>query len=362
MTDLQHSGWTPYVAALVKYAPFGMLILDKDARVLHANPSAVALLGAPDEEALVGMKLFGQADEGNAQLVDLMDVLNAGEKVIRDFSWQGPFGNEVNCECTCVPLESAEESGGAPRMLLYMRDINERRMREKELLRAEKLAALDNMIAGVAHELNNPLVVVLGYTEMLLTEQLESGVRSRLAAVNEYAERCRKIVERLLSFSTPHLTPKVPTSLNELLREAEQLCAYQMRVAGITLSLSLDDAVPLIPLQEREVQRVFLSIIMNAAYALKLVHDRPRTLEISSKLLGKFVRVTFKDNGPGVPEEIRDKIFDPFFTTKDIGEGMGMGLSVAYGIMQQHNGRVQLEPSTGVGASFSLDIPVEQRV
>jgi len=243
-------------------------------------------------------------------------------------------------------------------LLLLLSDVDGAQQIEENLLRSEKLAALDNIIAGVAHELNNPLTAILGYTELLLAGELTPPLRRRLAAISEEAERCRKVVNNLHKFSQQDKKPKTREDLNGLVKETLGMMLYQMGVDGIEVETLYDPALPHASVNVPDLQRAILNIVTNAHQALSALAAGPKRLLVETRHEADRALLTFADNGPGIPEDVRSRIFDPFFTTRNFGDGMGLGLSVAYGIVKEHLGEILVDSTEGEGAKFTIRLPL----
>jgi len=333
-------------------APMGVVITDETGRIRCANPKAAALYGAPSVEALAGLPAIPAED---ALAAEFAHLLAGPAPARRRLSGQTPFNQALDCECTMAPIcaEGAEPEG---MIFFFAEDAAADHVRQ-DLIQAEKLSALENVIAGVAHEMNNPLTAILGYAELLLSQTPESTTRHRLASIAEEAERCRKIVSNLMIFCTHHRRPTAPVDVNGVLEEVAALCGYQMRVSNVKLELDLERGLPTVSADAHELEKVFLNLIVNAHQALKQVPKETRRLRIGTRSSGGMIRITFADSGPGIPPSIRHRVFDPFFSTKPLGEGMGLGLSVAHGVAQEYGGRIWVESTEGEGTTFILELP-----
>jgi signal transduction histidine kinase len=256
---------------------------------------------------------------------------------------------------------------GVIRIEGLIRDVSERKKLDDEtreiyhqLLQAEKMAALGQTISGVAHELNNPLATILSWSERLSQKDtLEPSVRRGLDIILGEAERAARIVRNLLTFARKRQTTRAMVDINQVVRETIALRAYEQRVTNITIIDALAAGLPQVFADGHQVQQVLLNLIINAEQAMLSVHGRGilvlRTWHDAER---ESVVLEINDDGPGVPDEVQPKIFDPFFTTKDVGKGTGLGLTVAYAIVQEHGGRIRLESRPGSGASFFVELPV----
>lgn len=339
-------------ALLAENLPAGVVIADRDGTVRFANHRALGLLQAADVANLAGKTVDSLFVE--SETLPFTQVLAQDQPWTRLLRVNTAANEQLILESTLVPLRNSEESMIA--LLLEMPGVQSQV--ERQYVQAEKLAALDHLVAGVAHELNNPLTVILGYSELLLSRPLEDDLRSRLSLIVEKTERCRRIVDNLMRFSRRQDTLKTPSSINEILMDTLALCEYQLSMEHVKLQLELGEGLPRLPLQRRDMQSVLLSLINNAHQALIKVPEERRRITLRTELQQDRVRLTFADTGCGVPESDQHKIFDPFFTTRELGEGLGLGLSVSYGIVMEHRGRIWLDNSSSEGSTFIIDLPI----
>jgi signal transduction histidine kinase len=260
-----------------------------------------------------------------------------------------------------------QTADGTVRLDTLVRDVSERKKLDDEtreiyhqLLQAEKMAALGQTISGVAHELNNPLATILSWSERLTQKTtLESSVRRGLEIIFSESERAARIVRNLLTFARKRQTTRAMVDVNQVIRETLALRAYEQRVTNITIIDALAAGLPHVFADGHQVQQVLLNLIINAEQAMLSANGRGilvvRTWHDADH---ESVVLEINDDGPGIPDEVQPKIFDPFFTTKDVGKGTGLGLTVAYAIVQEHGGRIRLESPPGGGASFYVEFPV----
>ncbi len=347
-----------YLDTIVSHAPVGIVLTDSQCMILDANPAAVSLFGAPGSNALVGNPFYGLFEQESYALRETLFGALADEAEGRvTHSQTTAFGAAINCDMNVIPLRQ-EEGGCVDSLLILMTDLTSQIELQQNLIQSEKLSAIGEIVAGVAHELNNPLTGILGYAQLVMSAKVEPSLKSRLEHIVSEAERCRRIVQNLLSFARHYESEKSVHSANDILSEVLQLREYQIRIDGIELEVRCDAHLPNVYVDSHELQRVFLNIINNAQQALTAVEGRAKKLTISTFEKDNCVQIRFEDNGPGVPESIRSRVFDPFFTTKGIGEGTGLGLSVSYGVVKEHGGRIDLESKDGQGAAFTVVLPI----
>jgi signal transduction histidine kinase len=269
-----------------------------------------------------------------------------------------------------VELTAAAERSPADntlRMESLVRDVSERKKLDDDtrdlyhqLLQAEKMAALGQTISGVAHELNNPLATILSWAERLSQRSgLDDPVRRGLETIFSESERAARIVRNLLTFARKRQTTRAMVDVNQVMRETLALRAYEQRVSNITVLDALAAGLPQVFADSYQLQQVLLNLIINAEQAMLSANGRGtlvvRTWHDADR---ECVVLEVNDDGPGIPNDLQPKIFDPFFTTKEVGQGTGLGLTVAYAIIHEHGGRIRLESQPDAGASFYVEVPV----
>jgi two-component system NtrC family sensor kinase len=234
------------------------------------------------------------------------------------------------------------------------------RQRSEQLLQAEKLATMGQLLAGVAHELNNPLSVLLGQAALLRQQLTEGPLASRAEKITAAAERCARIVRNFLALARQRPPERQETRLNQVVREAVELLAYQLRTDSVEVVLELEEHLPPTWADPHQLHQVLVNLIGNAHHAMR-ERPQPRRLTIRTALRGPAGRAALEveDTGGGVPPEIERRIFEPFFTTKPLGVGTGLGLSLCQGMVESHGGRLTLRNAPGRGATFVVEVPVQ---
>jgi two-component system NtrC family sensor kinase len=248
-----------------------------------------------------------------------------------------------------------DEQGNTTSIVVVLTDITDSAVLRDKLVHAEKMAAVGQLVSGVAHEVNNPLTAILGFADLLMENpDLPETARKDMRVILQEAQRTKQIVQNLLSFARQMPPQRNAVHLNSILRRTIQLRSYDFNSHGVDVIEHLDEGLPEVMGDAHQLQQVFLNILNNAYDA---VHDiaRPR-IEIMSTKANDAVEVSFSDNGNGISHP--DKIFDPFFTTKEIGKGTGLGLSICYGIVKEHGGEILCHNNTGgQGATFVVRLP-----
>jgi PAS domain S-box-containing protein len=237
--------------------------------------------------------------------------------------------------------------------------LEEIKSAQERLVQSEKLASLGQMVSSIAHEINNPLTPIMGYSQRLLTKPgLEKGEKKSLEIINASAQRVAKIIENLLSFSRNYRPYRTYQDINALVREALESRGQQLKLGNIEVIADYGEGIPRTMVDSDQVRQVFTNIILNAEQAMG-GHGAGGRLRIATGLKnGNAIKIAFEDDGPGFGKEALGKLFDPFFTTKEPGKGTGLGLAVAYGIVKEHGGEIRAENREGKGALIIVELPV----
>ena len=257
------------------------------------------------------------------------------------------------------------EVGGKKLVLSIDRDITERKQMEVERKEMEqkahqesRLASIGEMASGVAHEINNPLVGVVGFSQLLMERKdLPDDVRGQLKMIHDGGQRVASIVKRLLSFTRQRKPERAYVDINQTIKATLEMVAYEMETANMKVINQLDPELPGTIADAGQLQQVFLNLVINAEKEMSLAHGKGN-LHIKTETIGNKIRISFKDDGLGIAKENLDRIFDPFFTTREVGQGTGLGLSVCHGVIAEHNGRIYAESKPGRGATFIVELPV----
>lgn len=279
----------------------------------------------------------------NGQQVDNLEL-----EIVRRNGAVGKFSANLS------PMR--DEQGLVTSIVVVLTDITDSAVLRDKLVHAEKMAAVGQLVSGVAHEVNNPLTAILGFADLLMENpDLSDGARKDLRVILQEAQRTKQIVQNLLSFARQMPPQRNSLQLNLILRRTIQLRAYDFNSHGVEVVEHLDEDLPDVVGDAHQLQQVFLNILNNAYDAVREV-GRPARIEIMTTKSGDGVEVSFSDNGEGISHP--DKIFDPFFTTKEVGKGTGLGLSICYGIVKEHGGEILCHNNVGgKGATFIVRLP-----
>jgi len=252
-----------------------------------------------------------------------------------------------------------DDHGILKNIVCYAKDVTLQKQVEHRMQQAEKLVALGQLAAGVAHEINNPLGIILCYTGLLKEDLSQTPDKiNDLNVIEKHVKNCQRIVHDLLSFARNQQTTRTLGKINGAIEQVRSMVASQLSKENITMTLDLDAEIPLFELDAEKMKQVFMNLVMNAAQALNEKEgDREITIQSRFRQGNKQVEIIIRDNGPGIAPEIQDKIFEPFFTTKGLKEGTGLGLSLSYGIVSDHGGEIVVQSSPGQGTVFTIILP-----
>ena len=233
----------------------------------------------------------------------------------------------------------------------------EHRQMEEQLSIMERLASIGQLASGVAHELNNPLTGIVGFSQLLLEKDIPDDIKEDIEIIHREAQRTSAVVKNLLTFARKRASEKQLVDINGIVEKTLELRAYEQKVSNIQINTQFAPDLPQIMADYFQLQQVFLDIIINAEHSMIEVHNGG-TLTITTERVGGVIKASFADDGLGIPKENLRHMFEPFFTTKEVGEGIGLGLSVCHGIITEHGGEIYAESELGQGATFVVELPV----
>jgi PAS domain S-box-containing protein len=319
------------------------------------NPAGLAMLGYGKKEALIGQERLAALlqEEDEAPRI-LSEMETAGFVRDRECILKTRDGESVEI---LLSMTARRQPDG--QILEYegiAKDITHRKEMLRQLLRADRLASLGQLSAGVAHEINNPLGLILGYTQLLIRNEPERSERTAdLKTIEKQTRNCKKIVEDLLNFARRTGGEKVRVNLQETMEAVIDVIRKQLELDNIGIQTHYEHDLPYLVGDAEKLKQVFMNLLINARQAIE--KDGRITVAIGYDDAGGRALVTVTDDGPGIPAAIQEKIFDPFFTTKPTGQGTGLGLSVSYGIIEDHGGDIEVASSDHGGAEFRIRLP-----
>ena len=341
------------LAAATEQADELISIMRPDGRMEHANEAFCRAIGYDSGEVIQMRAADFLAEQHRTQVDTITEAARS------DGVWRGTLvrsrrdGSTFLTSCTVTSL--ADDAGRVTQFVGVERDITRETELRDQLIHAERLAAAGQLVSGVAHELNNPLQSVVGFTELLIQSERRDEVRDDLELILTEANRAAKIVRNLLAFVRRSSARRAPAALNDLVRDALALRSYEFGVADIEIDTRFADDLPLIRVNREEIQQVLLNLLLNAEHAMKTTSGGG-LLRIRTMACEAGIAVEVHDSGPGVPPAVAGRIFEPFFSTKEVGQGTGLGLSIALGIAEAHGGSLVLAEASS-GARFRLILP-----
>ncbi len=336
--------WMSIIDAITDY----IFVLDSDRILVKVNNSFASAIGRHPRD-IVGSRIEAVFDLDVPSESSLKAVLDDGMPRI----YEKKIGEEIY-QISIFPLQEANR----PLTIHVMKNITEVRRLKDQLYHADKLASIGLLVSGVAHEINNPLTGTIAYTELLAMKTADEGVRAELKKILDSAERCKKIVDNLLTFSRQRTPSKSLESINDIIDRAIELRSYWLRSNNIQIIREYG-AVPTIFVDAQQIQQVILNLLLNAEQALVDVGHANASIRFATQFdkTRRCVTIRVADNGPGIPQKVAAKIFDPFFTTKPVGIGTGLGLSISHGIINEHGGNIWFENASDGGAAFTIELP-----
>jgi PAS domain S-box-containing protein len=348
----QASSTTRLLAEVIEQAQDLILVLTPDGGCRHANDAFCAAMGYSAEE-LKKARARDLVPEDAMSIDDLQSLFRA--KGV----WRGTI-TRTRRDGTTFPVAASmasilDERGRVAYVVSVERDISEERRLREQLIHSERLSAVGQLVAGVAHELNNPLQSVIGIVDVLLQSETRDDIRRDLDQVRVGGYRAARIVKSLLSFARRSASERSIGNLNEMLKSTLELRAYELKHLNISVQEEFADPAPLVFVNSDEIRQVMLNLILNAEHAIRGA-GRGGTMSLRTGGSPESAFIEIADDGPGVPPDERGRIFEPFFTTKGVGEGTGLGLSISLGIAEAHGGSLTLVPRER-GACFRLTLP-----
>ncbi len=350
--------------ALVRRAVYGVYRAERNKRVLDANPAMLELLGYDTREELMALDL---AVDVYADVSDHEWLVRTAQKGELDdwveVTWRRRDGELIDVRLSLRMVE--DEEGGPPVFEGIAEDVTERHRRDERLRRSERMASLGHMLAGVAHELNNPLAAISGFSQLLLRGTWPVDDRKALETIGREARRAERVVRDLLTFARQgNVTRSELVDLHGVIRHIVDTQRYALDTRGVRVILALAEEPVYVQGDTARLEQVVLNLVVNARQALEAMRGEramvqaPLELRISTELDLNYVVVKVADNGAGISPSLLGRIWDPFFTTKEEGVGTGLGLSVVHSIVTEHGGVVDVHSELGRGTEFLVRLPV----
>jgi two-component system, NtrC family, sensor kinase len=349
LVDLHDDGRRTWQEVVDAISP-ALCIVDRSGAIRRANRAFADLVNAPPASLIGRPWQAFIPPEWSTDLQRALDQQGAGREVeLRT--------GERTYAVTAVPITSTDHSA----VVLLFDDQTERRRLQDQLIQSEKMSAIGQLIAGIAHDLNNPLASVLGFADFLTeVPQIPPNIREPLTVIQEEAERASNIVKNLLGFARKQDHQRRPTALKPLLDATFVLLRNQLMANRVEAKLEVESDLPMPDIDPNQIQQVFVNLINNAAQAIAMT-GHPGNILVRARRWQDGVAIEVIDDGPGMSESLAAQVFDPFFTTKPEGEGTGLGLSISQGIVKEHGGRIMLSSEEGKGSTFTVQLPLSVR-
>lgn len=330
-----------------------ILVTRRDGQILDINPAGKAMLGLEDNAAEPGR--FADFFQKPGEWTGLMDRLQArGFVAGAEFHLKTAMGGSRHVLLSGGPAEGLSGENNTFHFLAM--DVEQQYMMREQMAQADKLASIGELSAGIAHEINNPLGIILGYTQLMLRSSgQESELTADLKTIEKQVRHCKTIVEDLLNFARTSPPQKAMCDIHKIIDEVLHFIRQHAKVEAIAITTAYDRHIGPLFMDEKSISQVLINLLMNAIYAL----DGRGAITVSTHALngGRKSAIKVQDTGQGIAAGDLPRIFDPFFTTKPTGQGTGLGLSVSYGIIKNHGGEIRVESRPGQGTTFTIELP-----
>ncbi len=347
---------------LLENSPDPIFVVNPDTSIKYVNPAFEKLTGFALDE-IIGRKApypWWPEEQRKEIAASFKDAIVSGgnrdEQVRRRKS-----GERFWVAINSAPIM---HEGKLSYFLVSWLDVTERKRAEEERIELEqkahlasRLASVGEMASGIAHEINNPMTAVIGFSQLLMEADLPDDVKEDISVIHKEAQRAASVARNLLTFARKHSLAKQLTNVNSIVEGVLKLRAYEQSVSNIRVDTRLAPDLPEVLADYSQMQQVFINIILNAEAAM-LETANGGKLTITTQRIDGSIRASFTDSGPGIAKENLNRIFDPFFTTKEVGKGTGLGLSVCHGIIAEHGGRIYARSKVGYGATFVVELPI----
>lgn len=331
-----------------------------DGKMAYVNKAFVEASGYSKDE-LIGHNpnVFGSGKHPTKFWKEMWDTISSGKVWVGEVENRKKDGTQFFTQLLVSPILNSEG-----KVIAYFgvhRDLNEKKMLEKQLIHTQKMESIGTLAAGVAHEVGNPLASISALVQVVLRSTEDEFVKEKLGLVKSQVTRISKIIRDLVDFSRPSNYELQLTDVNQVISEAVEIVKVGKKAKQIVFELDLNEKIPNLPLVADQIQQVFVNILLNAVDAISETDNIREENKIVSRSYKSddYVIVTFSDTGMGIAEENTAKVFEPFFTTKKEGKGTGLGLWVSYGIIKSFQGDIKINSSPGEGTTFTILLPIK---
>jgi PAS domain S-box-containing protein len=346
--------------ALFDSSVIGTFVLDAETmKVVVINRAATEMFGLSSVEEAVGINpldLIPPEERDMALEIVTKELFEQDLRQTHEVRAMTKDGREIWISITAARIMH----GGKLAALVSFTDITEQRKQRERLMMTDRLASIGELASGAAHELNNPLTSIIGFSQLLMEKEVPDDIREDLKLINSEAQRAAIVTNNLLAFARKHAPMKQLNQINNIIEDVLELRAREHKVNHIDVERYLASNLPEIMVDYFQMQQVFMNTIINAEYFMTKAHNRG-TLTVTTQKENSTVRISFADDGPGIPPENLGRVFDPFFTTKEAGKGTGLGLSICHGIVTEHGGQIYVRSQLGKGTTIFVDLPIKNR-
>lgn len=348
-----------YLRTIISSLIDGIVVIDRKMTITDINEYICSLLGYERDE-LIGdnlLKIYPDAGYGFLKK-SIERHFQEGVSISGlEVNLLTKSGELIPTSIKAVLLKDPE--GKVFGSLGLIRDMREVKVLQESLVQSEKLSSVGEMAAGFAHELNNPLTAIIGYSNILMEKNVSPEIEKQIRIINQQSQRCQNIISNLLMFSRRYESKKEKIDLNELVKTTINLTAYDMKSGGISIEENYGDGIPPIYVDGNKIQQVLVNLFQNSKYAVEKNDNGDKKINVTTKYDGKYFIIEVADTGIGIESQKIKRIFEPFFTTKEAGKGTGLGLSISYGIIKEHGGDIYVRSKPGKGAQFLIRLPLE---
>jgi len=335
----------------------GTIVLDAETmKILMVNQAAATMFGFSSVEEARGVDPLDFTRPGDKERILEIAVENLfgqDSRQVYELEVATKDGREIWISATAARIMHEGKLAG----LISFTDITEQKKQREHLMMTDRLASLGELASGTAHELNNPLTSIIGFSQLLMEREVPDDIREDLKLINNEAQRAASVTKNLLTFARKHAPEKQLNQINNIIEDVLKLRAYEYKANNIEVERQFAPNLPEIMADYFQIQQVFMNIIINAEYFMINEHNKG-TLTITTKKQKDTVMILFADDGAGIPPESLRRIFDPFFTTKEAGKGTGLGLSICHGIVTEHGGQIYARNQQGKGATIFVELPI----
>jgi two-component system NtrC family sensor kinase len=336
----------------------GISVIDLDGVITEVNQRMVEIHEFNSKEDLIGKNAMELVVPREYERIaaNMKQAIKQGKVSGVEYTLLKANGTEFPAELSTNVLRDA--SGIAVGHITIVRDITERKGMQEQLMLTDRLASIGELASGIAHELNNPLTSIIGFSQLLMERDIADDFKEDMKLVHSEAQRAAGIVKNLLTFARKHAPVKQLTQINSVIEDVLKLRAYEQKVNNIEVSKQFDSELPEVMVDHFLIRQVFLNLVINAEYFMAAERNKG-VLTITTQKADNTVRISIADDGPGISKEDLSRIFNPFFTTKEVGKGTGLGLSICHGIVAEHGGSLHARSQLGKGATFVVELPID---